>query len=238
MKKWLYLAGCVLITLSLKAQTQTVYRIKAGQELGEVMKFNDVYRYPAFQFGTVIFRDDKQATALLNYNLLSGEMDFVNRDRDTMALNNEQTIRFVLIDPDTFYYADKGFIRQLAAFGNYKLGKRDVITLADSKKIGAYGFPAAAGIESYSSWKSFRLKMKVDLTLIKQSIYYFSNRNQFLQATRKNLLKVFPKREIPITNYLNEHAVDFTKENDLLRLFSFLKSIEKGSYSTPSSEKL
>ena len=227
MKKWLQLCIPVLFAIAAQAQTETVYHVKEGQELGDVLKFSDVYRYPAFQFGTVIFRDDRQATALLNYNLLSGEMDFVNRELDTMALANEKTVRYILIDPDTFYFAEKAYIRQLAAHGDNRLGKRDMISLADTKKIGAFGQPATAGVESYSSWKSFKLKMKMDMTLVKQSIFYFSNGNKWMPANRKNVLKLYPRYEAQLSTYIDTNATDFSIEDQVVALFKYLSSLDK-----------
>ncbi|NTS43069.1 hypothetical protein HRG84_19445 [Flavisolibacter sp. BT320] len=215
------------LSLSLSAQ-EKVYYIKANQEISEVMSFTDVYRYPSFMAGIVSFRDGRTSAAKLNYNYLQGEMDFITSSGDTLSLADEVDIKHVAIGKDTFYYAE-GYHEQLASFQTKKLTRRQFVELSDSKKLGAFNQPTYSGANTFGSYANSRttvkLVIKEDLTLVRKTYYFIGDRNEFYPVNKKNLARVFGKKEKEISSYLDANKIDFKKEEDLQSLFRYLTTV-------------
>lgn len=213
-----------LLMLSSYAQ-EKIYRIKAGQQIGDVIPFSEIYKYPSFKPASVLFLNGGEGNALLNYNFLNGEMEFIDQNGDTLSLGDERTIKNILIEKDTFYF-DNGYMNVLSAYDNTKLAKKQLITLVDKKNLGAFDFPVSAGTENYSIYQNVKLKVKADVTMMLESFYFIGERQKFYPVTKKNILKLYKKKEDSVSTYLNEQPVSFSNEKDLLRLFEFLKKID------------
>jgi hypothetical protein len=218
------------LSLSVSAQEEKVYRIKANQEIREVMSFTDVYKYPGFMQGIVSFRDGRNATAKLNYNYLQGEMDFISPAGDTLALADAINIRHVAIGKDTFYYAE-GYLEQLASHQTKKVTRRQIVELGDSKKLGAFDQPTHSGANTVSSYANSRstvnLVVKEDITLVRKTSYFIGDRNEFYPVNKKNVARVYGKKEKEISSYLDANKVNFKKEEHLLALFCYLNTLEQ-----------
>ncbi len=205
---------------------EKVYKIKAGQEIGDVIPFSEVYKYPTFQFASVLFLNGGEGNALLNYNFLNGEMEFIDQNGDTLSLADERTIKYILIDKDTFYF-DNGYINVISSYDTKKLAKKQLITLVDKKNLGAFDFPVSAGTENYTIYQNVKLKVKADVTMKLESFYFIGERQKFYPVTKKNILKLYKKNEDLVSKYLIEQPVSFSNEKDLIRLFDFLKKIDR-----------
>lgn len=214
-----------LFMLSSSAQ-EKIYRIKAGQQIGDVIPFSEIYKYPSFKPASVLFLNGGEGNALLNYSFLNGEMEFINQDGDTLSLADERTIKNILIDKDTFYF-DNGYMYSIAGYGTKKLAKKQLITLVDKKNLGAFDFPVSAGTENYTIYQNVKLKVKADVTMMLESFYFIGERQKFYPVTKKNILKLYKKKEDLVSEYLFEQPVNFSNEKDLIRLFDFLKKIDR-----------
>lgn len=218
------------LSLTISAQEEKVYQIQANQELREVMSFTDVYKYPGFTAGIVSFRDGRVAAARLNYNYLQGEMDFIDASGDTLALADATNLKHVAIGKDTFYYSE-GYLEQLASHQTKKLTRRQFVELADSKKLGAYDQPTHSGantVGSYANSRStFNFVVKENMTLVRKTYYFIGDRNEFYPVSKKNVARVYGKKEKEISTYLDANKVNFKKEADLLALFRYLNTAEQ-----------
>lgn len=204
---------------------EKVYKIKAGQEIGDVIPFSEIYKYPSFQSASVLFLNGGEGNALLNYNYLNGEMEFIDQSGDTLSLADERTIKFILIDKDTFYF-DNGYMNVISGFDTKKLAKKQLITLVDKKNLGAFDFPVSAGTENYTTYQNVKLKVNADVTMMLENFYFIGERQKFYPVTKKNILKLYKKKEDLVSKYLIQQPVNFSNEKDLIRLFDFLKKID------------
>ena len=221
----------ILIACSeLPAQDSTLVTIKAGNKVMDVLKPADIYYYPQFTNGKVFFRDGAKGGAKLNYTRLFDQMLFIDARGDTLALANEKLIKFIVIDRDTFYY-EGGYIRLIGDDGVVKLAEKQVWVLADIQKIGTHNKPATTfAVTSFSTYtngldaaKSKDLILNEDIVLRKETLYYFGNEyDQFVPASKKKLLQLFPKEQLVIENYLKENNVNFNKKEDVEKLSWFL----------------
>jgi hypothetical protein len=207
-----------------------VYAIKAGQEVYDVLSFNDIYQYPSFKQGSVLFLDGRTSTAKLNYNYLNGEMDFISPSGDTLSLADGETIKFITIDRDTFYF-EQGYVQLVAAYKTKKLAVKQQLALATTKKLGAYDQPTHSGAVTYGSYSDGtairKLVVKEDVELVLRSTYYVGDRQEFYLANKKNILNLYPKKERELSAFLNEHKIKFSKEEDLKKLFTYLNELDR-----------
>ncbi len=210
------------------AQMSSPIRVKAGEDLYEKLA-KEIYLYPSFTNGTIVFRDGKINQTNFNYNMLNGEIQFVADKGDTLSLANELTIKYVNIAKDTFFYSG-GYLQLVSGNESAKVARKTLIKIVDHQKIGAYDQPVSAGsVTSYNSMsselRSYKLDVRQDVILAKETILYIGDRyNNFFRATRKNVFRNFSKKENELNEYFKSHNVNFGKEQDLAELVAILKN--------------
>lgn len=211
-------------------QAQETFVIKPGENIKEVLTFSQIYHYPKFTDGTVIFNDGKTANGKFNFNLVSSEMQFIDPKGDTLSLGNEETIHQLLIAKDTFIFSN-AYIRLISTNPKATLGER--IYYKDYiQKPGAYGVSTAATATNTVDLLVQRRPLQVDhdheISLVKHTDFVFSGTDaSYFVADKKSLPKAFPKIKKEINNYLTINPVDFSKREDLQRLCSFISGLEK-----------
>lgn len=223
-----FIPACLLLN-SIAAQSKKTYRINSIKEDSSDL-IRSVYRYPEFQKGVVSFNNQPLASADLNYNYLSGQILFVTPKGEALELAKPETLEYIAISVDTFYYVDKGYVEMIAHYPAINLSKKETIKFNGKEKKGAYGTysstTAASSINTFSD-ENVTQKISVDEnTLYATSIqYYLSDRlNSFLPATKKNFYKLFSKDETKLSEYLKNNSVHYNKEEDLLKLLEYLQS--------------
>jgi len=216
---------------NLSAQDSTIVSIKAGYRVKEVLSTSQIYYYPQFTYGKVFLKDGSRAGAKLNYTRLYDQMLFIGPKGDTLALADEKTIKFIIVDQDTFYY-DEGYVRIIVDYGDVKLAEKQIWVVADTRKIGTHNKStstvAITPLSNYSDdgiarAKSYDLLINEDMVIRKETQYYFGDQNNhFVRAGKKKLLLLFPKEQLNLENYLKENKVNFDKKDDLKKLAQFL----------------
>jgi len=224
----------ILISIStcLYAQGKEEVLIPAGSNLMDVLTPAKIYYYPNFVNGQSFFKDGSTARGRLNYNILNEEVEFINAQGDTMAIAKDQmlNIKYLLIDTTTFYYSN-GYIQKLKENTTGKLLGKQLWVVTKRQKIGGYGEPTSttAAIFSYTFFHLFgtftpNLVMQENITLTKKTVYYIGDHyNLFLLANKKNFLKLYSKKKAEIEDYLKNNQVNFSKFDDLEKLFDLLQ---------------
>ena len=225
MKIRLILALCIFCIAKGSAQTEKIYAVKMGEVPNKVIPREAVYLLPAFTRGTVFFKDGSSSTQRFNYNSLLDEMHFINGEGDTLAIAEAVLINSVEIDSLKFYY-DSGYIQQVFTHGNYKLALKERWIQIPGKKAGAYNTGSDGGaIETYSTVITGngpigRLRVPKDVVFKNEKSFYIGDRfNHFQKANKKNIYTLFKNKNI--AQYLEQHNVDFNKEEDLKALLQF-----------------
>ena len=230
MKPSLLLPFMLVCSFRLSAQDSNLVTIKTGQRVSDVLAPSDMYYYPEFTIARVFFRDGSKGAAKMNYNCLFDQILYIDSKGDTLALANEKTMKFIIVNNDTFYY-DEGYLRIIGGDNDVKLAEKQIWVVADIRKIGTHNKekPSVA-IYSFSTYtdgtdaaKSKDLILNEDIILRKETQFFFGNENNhFVRATKKKLLTLYPKDERSINAYLKENNVDFDKRIDLEKLTQFL----------------
>ena len=231
MKTGLLFLFILMDIVSLRAQDSTVVTIKSGSSVKDVLKSNDIFYYPHFIPGIAYFRNGTKAAAMMNYDKLADQMLFISPNKDTLALTDEKTIKFIALAQDTFYF-NEGYIKLLASNSVVKLAQKQVWELADIRKIGSHDRPATSySVTSYRTLtdgfgRTLDLALNEDILLRKNTSYFFGNNyNQFVLAGKKNLLLFFPKKEKVLSDYIKLNDINFTKKVDLEKIVQFLAEV-------------
>lgn len=223
---------CLISISNTFAQYTDKIVVKAGQDFMESLS-KQIYYYPQFVEGTVVYKDGMASGAALNYNMLIGEMQFIDPKHDTLSLANEQTVQYVTIAKDSFFY-DKGFLALVTSNPTIKLAIRQRIKVIDKQKIGAYDQPSSTGsIDSYNSVQSgnrmYKLDIREDIVLAKETSLYLGDKfNHFVIANKKNSIKFSSNKQSEVEKYIRENNIDFNKKEDMIKLIGFLQDL-KGS---------
>jgi hypothetical protein len=225
-----FFASALLINSVVAQESETIV-VKAGTKVIDYFPPGERYRYPEFRDGKVIFKDNTFIATKLNYNILLGEMHFIQK-RDTLALSNLRSVNYINVEEDTFYY-DNGFLEVVAGTDPVIMAVKQYVKMLDVQKSGAYGTKSStSAITSYSSMygasgtTNYKLVLNEDILLSRKTEYYIGNKEDgFVLYRKKYLRKLFPEYKAHITDYLKHNKVDFTNRDDLIRLTGYLQQL-------------
>ncbi|QHT69509.1 hypothetical protein GXP67_24120 [Rhodocytophaga rosea] len=234
---WLTISVCGL------AQNKSDFVVNKGEVVIQMIPLEERYRFPQFEPGEVYFRNNTFIKATLNYNLLYGEMQFINHQGDTLALKGEYRTKLITIGKHVFFYAYKtGYLEVVSSYPQVKLAKKQTMELTGSEvplKSYSMDAPLITGLESYGSpgsvlkgedWNLLELytqKAPGDLYFEKKTTYIIIDKNdRFYEVTKATVLKLFPKHKKAIDAYINEYNPDFNLRNDVQGLLAFCSQLD------------
>lgn len=222
----------LLTSYQLFGQSAGQLKVKASADIAREVDNEVKYRFPQFKKGEIIFIAGQTANALLNYNLLLNEIHYIDRQGDTLALDQEQLIKHLSIDSSTFYYDQKrGYQELISDYKTLKLTRHQQLRIVNREKLSAYGqATAASSIRSYSAIEGgntyYKLNPSDILTLNKQiNFFLIDNNKRCFAANKPNILKLFSQHKKQIESYLQKNKVDFTKAEDLQKLLLFCSQL-------------
>ena len=219
-------------------QNNSRYTIKAGQSISEVIPMQELFSYQEFKDGKVVHKNGKTSEAKLNYNYLIEEMQFIN-GRDTLAIANENTLDFIVVEKDTFIYSNKSYYQLISSNGTVNLYEKIFFKMVDIKNIGPYGLSSSTsstdnltsinnGGTVRNSTQTYNLKVNQDIIYAKRKEYYIlGNTKELTPAKRVNILKLYPDSKKKVKNFIKQQSINFDQKDDLLKLINYLKSINE-----------
>jgi hypothetical protein len=190
----------------------------------------EVYRYPKFDEGIVEYKDGKRYKSNMNYNKVTGTIQFIDEKGDTLSLANEETVNSVAIGNDVFVYAPQCLV-SVKTDSKVKLYKNERARIADNMKTGAYDIPNTGGtIDAINHTDSWLTKNMLDinesLLISKVTTYYIVNdRSEFSPASRKNVLNMFARHEDEVKQFIKSNGIDFNNQQDLEELTGYLSKL-------------
>jgi hypothetical protein len=117
---------CLLAYFSfVNAQSKNIIRVKNGQDAANYASSKDRYQYPEFQAGTIHFTNGRTGSGRLNYCYLLGEIMFINDKGDTLALADNNLVRYADIGKTHYYYIpENGYAEMVENCGMALLVKK------------------------------------------------------------------------------------------------------------------
>ena len=210
------------------AQTHERITVAAGEDLSKTLASSGTYRFPSFTQGIIFFQNGKKISASLNYNVLSGQMQFVGEKGDTLIIGNPETIDHIMIGDNKFFY-NKGYIEAIAGNDVVKLGKKQKIKL-ESEKVGGYGESATtASVDNFQNFYStsnngtYALVLNQNTVVVKDiSYFWIGNNAQIVPATEDNLFKfVNTDKKTNVEEYVKQSRINFHIEKDLVKVLQY-----------------
>jgi hypothetical protein len=212
------------------SQARKTYKVMPGQMVSQALPPDVMYRYPAFSDGFVHFRNSALGSGKMNYNNLLGKIQFIDGNTDTLELTNDPPISFVIIATDTFYF-EKKWMELGHARPNIILAKSSVLNLINRQRKGAMGVISEGSVNpvtqlSFNGRPLRELPTDEILTFAFQYEYFTGDRfGHFKPANKKGFLSLYGTKDKQIEAYLAENPVDFSMEEDLIRLTDFIDSL-------------
>ncbi|MDJ1482533.1 hypothetical protein QNI16_18665 [Cytophagaceae bacterium YF14B1] len=222
---------------NLSAQTDQKFVVEPGQIPIRIIPFNDQYTFSNFRQGTISFHNGQVVGALLNYNRLFGEIQFINSKGDTLSFAQEKLIQQINIDDELFYYdPENGYVNVAIMYLFVKLAEKQLFTLEGSKgnngRFSGYFGPTIYGNRGHSletsedgtieANKLFRQETKYTLTFRKRIYYYFVDQNNRIhKASVYAVRKIFSRYRKEINQYLIGNPINFKDPHDLHKLLTF-----------------
>ena len=193
----LFFSIAAFTSVTTKAQDTKIYIVNPGQTIQEVIPDTIRYSYPDFRSGIVMFPQNEAATAMVNYNLMLGEMQFIDPKGDTLYIGDPQKFDRIAVGLDTFFF-NKGYLRQMAYKNKVRLLQRQTIRMASRTTLGVFDQPAQGAATTYSSFigntHDVTLRTNQKITFKKETYYFLMDHNQTLYPlSLKNLQMLFPK---------------------------------------------
>lgn len=216
------------ISNSLSAQNKDLILVKSGTKILDYFPFRERYEFPEFRDGKLVYKNGMIRTGRFNYNILTGEMDFV-QPGDTLAFSNKKDISMITVALDTFFY-DNGYI-ELISHGPVRIGLKQRVLLKEILRKGAYGVTDRnSAIDTYTMVEAggnfYKLTPNEDWLLERSRQYVIkAPSGDYVQLNRKNLFEIFPLKKDSIKEYLKLNRVDFQSPEDLLKLADFLGTL-------------
>lgn len=235
---WLLFEGNV------QGQSRKVHIVNAGEVPTAAIPTEVRFRFPDFRQGNVYYYNRKSIPALLNYNLLYKEMQFISQGKDTLSLANEHLLRHISIGDNQFYYDPKhGYVERVADYTSIKLARKQELRLIAEGEEGDHSVidgyleepTAGSGIRQHkrviSTIKTanqfYNEKAKHELTLVKGESYFLIDYNDRIhKASKANIRKLFSEHKKKLNQFIEEHTINFHKEEDLRKLLRFCDQLK------------
>ena len=165
--------------------------------------------------------------------MLSGEVEFINSRKDTLAIADIQYVKMITLASDTFFYnqQDQSLLKLVSDINSYRLLVKEKYELTDIKNVGAYGVETSTTSPNSSSRNQLlgnsqnRLKQNETLVYSLKSDYFFANDGHFLPASKANAIKLAPSHRKAIQSYIKENKTSFKSEEQLKELLSYIASL-------------
>ena len=226
MKKSIFLL--LLYPILAAAQNDEVIDIASGEILNEKVSSNVQYVFPEFLAGQVHFADGKRSANLLNYNVLLGEMHFIDNE-DVLAFPDLTNVLVVVVNKRRFFPFNKTeFCEEVFATDDTRLCVRRKGRAMEKSKTGAYGMEtSASSVKSYNSigstGRQFNLGVTGKVKVSVENSYYFMNKGyKYVQIkNEKSIIKQFPGHNEKIETFVKEHKINFKDEDDLKELIAY-----------------
>jgi len=231
----LFVCSILLLTGCLFAQKYEPVTVKAGTSVNDYFPLAERYLYPGFTEGKGIFNNGRIIPLMLNFNLLTCEMEFIQA-KDTLFIAKKDELNSVVVAKDTFYYHD-AYLQKIRS-GPLSVYLKRKLEITDIRKQGGVGLEnRSSSVDSYDMLLYNNGKLSVDLKIandivFQKSVTYFysTSGNDFIQFTRKNIIRAVPGREDEIKNYIKTNQIDFESRKDLLYLADFVSKLLSGNH--------
>lgn len=228
MKKYILFLG-MLFPLWVSAQNKQIVEAVSGEDLTSKISTRLQYVFPEFTDGDVFYKGHK-GKGKINYNMLVGEMQFVENNQ-VLSLANVKDVVMINIGDRKFYpYREKEFTEEILTTAKHDLRVRYRGNMAQHSKKGAYGIDSSTSATTqYSNVVSdnYRLNVSENVLVTVRYFYYLVGTNgKYTQIKNiKTFTKQFPLYRSQIENFAMENNTRFDNQDDLKELLEYCSKL-------------
>ncbi len=218
--KTLMLTLFVLITLA-SGQDVVNAQITVSEKIPQ-------YLFNRFADGIVVKKSGDTVVSLLNYNIVTEEMIFIDNDR-FMALGNLQSIDTVYLNNMIFLPAGNAFY-ELAVIGRVKLLVQFSGTVRVEGEDVGYGITSKTSrVTSLSALTNsgvlYNMDLPENLEVSRKITYYVEREGKRERFINKGaFLRIFKDKRKELDQYIKQEGIDFDNYNDVVNLIQHLNS--------------
>jgi len=195
---------------------------------------NAQFFFNTFQKGTVVFNDETKVDAILNYNVVSNDVYYIDENK-YFSLNREN-VKYVAICDYRFYFENGKVLQLIFDKGVQLLVERNVNMEEFYDKKGAYGAtsPNTVGtdfldvtLSNLPEDRSYlvNLRDKEDKEINVVINYKIKYGKKFYPATQKSFLKIYSENKDKLKKYFSENNFDFKNKQDLIQIANYCISL-------------
>jgi hypothetical protein len=190
----------------------------------------------------VYYRDGRSAERILQYNILLDAMQYQDRNREWMMLENEKDIDSVVFPEHTFIHLSGNGFLEVRNGGPWPLFlKRRMGVHYEAIKKGAYGMDnRASNIQTYHRRpdgiyeRNFstryhmtienRGRQQMEVFLRQINHFWIRKNDQLIEiSNRRAAQRAFPGQRQIVRRHVRQHNTDFSQEEDVIRLLKALQ---------------
>ena len=187
--------------------------------------------FPEFTDGLVFFHTSSFSSGKLNYNMLVGEMQFLNNE-EVLALNARDIAAVNINNRQFFPFKGNEFTEELLSTDKFNLRVRRKGNVAPYAKKGAYGTSSStSSITSYTSMsgdgRMYDLAVAEDIIVSVRYYYYLvGNNGKYIQISNvRTFTRQFPAFRKQIEEYVKENKLRFDNAEDLKHLLEYCSGL-------------
>ena len=185
--------------------------------------------FPQFEKGIVTFKDGRQSSASLNYDIIQQQMVFLDVDSTVMSLSNPLDYLAVIIGEHRFFpVSSSGIFYEEVQAGKASFFVDWRAAKVSQGKAAAYGgYSQTQSSTSYGSWHDsaggiVRLNPNEKFKLEIKCTYYLKIGNSYKRFfSAKSLGKLFKGHELEIEEFADKQSINFSKTDDIARIVEY-----------------
>lgn len=201
---------------------------KAQDEAGQSLK---QYLFPSFSKGVVKLKNGKEASLILNYNMVSEKMVFEQKGQ-YYDLSNPETVDTVYLNNIKLIPREKEFAEVLVT-GNYPFYIQHKADLQAPPRPGAYGTTSELTSSNYLSGYQnemgyYNFKLPEGYTVKKSPFYWIRKGEEWIKVnSEKQVPKIFPESEEKIKKFIKDNRIKADRTEDMIKLAKFCNGVSK-----------
>jgi hypothetical protein len=207
---------CLIFSIRIIAQTDSV-------------KNPEQFLFPKFSIGKVSLKDGRDLDLILNYNIVTEKMVFLQRGQLFDMINYEAV--------DTIYILQRRFIPfgkvfyEVALNGPVSLFIQHKGDIQSPARPAAYGGTSQVSSSTYYNYitlgnDAFRMSSKPEIIITAESINWIRKNNTMYNiVSNKQLLKILFDRKSAIRQYIRANLLNTKNSDDLLKVINYYNTL-------------
>lgn len=181
-----------------------------------------------YQDGIIYYKDGRQYTALLNYDVQGRCFLFidVNDHNNIKEFAEPHMISLIKIGNRTFLH-DPGNIKEVLQIQPPILVEYKASIIDKGKNSGYGGRSATAAISSYSGIQAsdgtyHRFDVKTTYKVNINKTYFIEvNKKKKRFSREKDFIKIYPKQRDILKKYIKDNKIDFNSSEQVIQLYNY-----------------